>query len=128
MKIGLACIIAAFPLFSEAQSTEKKPATDYNDAKPLKGDYQIYGGTLGEMRPPTAKDEKVAFMFTGPLAKHLFNQIGPDVKKDDSCSSASDYRERRRGDLHCTFTKDEGFSCYFGLDVVTGKGTYGSIC
>ncbi len=98
------------------------------EAKPqaLKGEYQVYGGTLSEMQAPTRKDRKVAFMFTGVLAKDLFDQIGPDSKL--SCSDAQDYRERSRGDLSCTYTKDHGYACYFGLNVVTGKSTDGSIC
>lgn len=37
--------------------------------KPLRGDYQIYGGTLSEMLAPTPGDKKVAFMVTGPGRK-----------------------------------------------------------
>ena len=37
--------------------------------RPLRGDYQIYGGTLSEMLPPTSDDKKVAFMVTGPGRK-----------------------------------------------------------
>jgi hypothetical protein len=118
-------IIAAVTLYSLAQAAEKKPETWDGRPKPLKGDYQVYGGTLSEAIPPTSKDRKVAFMFTGPLAKELFDQIGPDVKM--SCSDVAGYRERRRGDLMCTHDED-GYSCYFGLDVPTGKSTNGAIC
>ena len=96
--------------------------------KPLRGDYQIYGGTLSEMLPPTPSDKKVAFMVTGPAAKDLFLQIGPDVAKENACSEAKDYRERRRGDLSCVHMKSAGYSCYFGLDLKTGKGMHGAIC
>lgn len=120
-------IFVALSIFSLAQAAEKKEEAWYGQ-KPLNGNYQVYGGTLSEKLPPTPKDRKVAFMFKGQFAKDLFNQIGPDVKKDDACSSAEDYRERRRGDVDCVYTKDSGYSCYFGLDVPTGKSTYGSIC
>ncbi|MDQ2819271.1 MAG: hypothetical protein M3Y65_02535 [Pseudomonadota bacterium] len=93
--------------------------------RPLKGDYQVYGGSLGDMESPTPKDRKVAFMFTGPLAKDLFSQIGPDMK--DTCGASPTHRERQRGDLSCT-RDTEGYRCYFGLNVVTGKGMDGSIC
>jgi hypothetical protein len=116
---------AALALYVQAHAAEKKPEAWDGRPKPLKGDYQVYGGTLSEAMAPTTKDRKVAFMFTGPLAKELFNQIGPDVKM--SCSDAAGYRERRRGDLMCTHDED-GYSCYFGLDVPTGKSTNGSIC
>lgn len=117
---------AAIALYAQAQSAEKKQEQWTFEPKPLKGDYQVYGGTLSEVQPPTSKDRKVAFMFTGPLAKDLFNQIGPDAK--DSCGGGPDYRERNRGDLSCTYNKGDGYACYFGLDVPTGKSTYGSIC
>lgn len=94
--------------------------------RPLKGDYQVYGGTLSEMLPPTAKDRKLAMMLGGPLAKDLFDQIGPDRKA--SCSDAPGYRERRRGDLTCTYTRGEGYACYIGIDIATGKSMLGSIC
>jgi hypothetical protein len=129
MTARLVFIVASFALSSLVyadQAAEKKQEVWGASSKPLKGDYQVYGGTLSEMLPPTRKDRKVAFMFTGPLAKQLFDQIGPDAKM--SCSDASDYRERNRGDLSCTYTKDNGYACYFGLDVPTGKSTNGSIC
>jgi len=130
MSIRLAFIVAALVLSSLGKAAdhaaEKKPKTWDGRPKPLKGDYQVYGGTLSEAMPPTSKDRKVAFMFTGPLAKELFGQIGPDAKI--SCSDAEGYRERNRGDLSCTYKKEDGYSCYFGLDVPTGKSTYGANC
>jgi hypothetical protein len=117
---------AAIALYAQAQSVEKKQEQWTFEPKPLKGDYQVYGGTLSEVQPPTPKDRKVAFKFTGPLAKDLFNQIGPDAK--DSCGGGPDYRERNRGDLSCTYNKNDGYTCYFGLNVPTGKSTYGAIC
>jgi hypothetical protein len=127
MSLRLAFVVFApvLALYAQAQPTAKKPETWDGRPKPLKGDYQVYGGTLSEAVPPTGKDRKVAFMFTGPLAKELFGQIGPDVKM--SCSDAVGYRERRRGDLMCTYDTD-GYSCYFGLNVPTGKSTSGAIC
>jgi hypothetical protein len=125
MRARLVFIVAALTLYSLAKAAEKKPGAGDGRPKPLKGDYQVYGGTLSEAMPPTSKDRKVAFMFTGPLAKELFGQIGPDMKL--SCSDAAGYRERRRGDLMCTHDED-GYSCYFGLDVPTGKSTNGAIC
>ena len=124
-RLVLFTCAATLALHVHAQNTKKQPETWDGRPKPLKGDYQVYGGTLSESIPPTSKDRKVAFMFTGPLAKHLFDQIGPDKKM--SCSDAPGYRERRRGDLMCTHDED-GYSCYFGLDVPTGKSTYGAIC
>jgi hypothetical protein len=117
---------SAIALYAQAKSAEKKQEQWTFEPKPLKGEYQVYGGTLSEVQPPAAKDRKVSFMFTGPLAKDLFNQIGPDLK--EACGAAPDHRTRSRGDLSCIWDKDDGYVCYFGLDVPTGKSTYGSIC
>jgi len=127
LPVAAALALALLSRVQAADTTSKKQAERWSFApKPLRGDYQVYGGTLSEVQPPTARDRKVAFMFKGPLAKDLFEQIGPDAK--DSCSDASGYRERNRGDLSCTYTKEDGYACYFGLDVPTGKSTNGSIC
>ena len=127
MSARLVVIFAALALYALAQAGEKKPERAWDAIpKPLKGEYQVYGGTLSEIMPPSRKDRKVTFKFTGPLAKDLFDQIGPDAKL--SCGGAADYRERNKGDLSCTYTKNDGYACYFGLDVPTGKSTNGSIC
>lgn len=125
MKARLVWILSALALLPLAQATEKSEEGRYL-AKPLKGDYYVYGGSIGDSTPPTKNDRKLSLMFTGTLAKELFDQIGPDAKH--SCSASPDYRERSRGDLTCTWTKDHGYSCYLGLDVPTGKSIRGSIC
>ena len=73
----------------------------------------------------TTKDRKVSLMFSGQLAQYLFNQIDPDAK--NACSAAAGHHERRKGDLVCILDEGE-YSCYFGLDVTTGKSTHGVIC
>jgi hypothetical protein len=126
MSTRLVVITVAVAMCSLAQAADKKPEAWDGRPKPLKGDYQVYGGELGDTVPPTKKDTKVAFMFTGPLAKQLFDQIGPDWK--DACGVAPDHRTRIRGDLSCVWDKRDGYACYFGLNVPTGKSTNGSIC
>lgn len=125
MSARLKVIVTAVALSSLAQAAEKSETEGF-DQKPLKGDYLIYGGELGDTVPPTQKDRKVAFTFKGPLAKDLFDHIGPDKK--DACGAAPDHRIRDRGDLSCIWDKREGYFCYFGLNVPTGKSTYGVIC
>lgn len=125
MNARLVCIAGAFALFPLAQAADTKEASRYL-AKPLKGDYYVYGGSIEDKTPPTPKDRKLSLMLTGPLAQDLFDHIGPDAK--DACSVGPSYRERNRGDLTCTWTKEHGYSCYFGLDVPTGKSIRGSIC
>lgn len=124
MSARLLVIVSALAMISLTSAAEKKAQGRYL-ALPLKGDYYVYGGTMSEMLPPTTKDRKVSFMINGPLAKDLFNQIGPDAKH--ACSAEAGYHERRKGDLVCILDED-GYSCYFGLDVTTGKSTYGVIC
>lgn len=121
-----AMIIAIALAFSPASNAEGKKEEVRFGAYPLKGDYYLYGGTLGEMTPPTPRDRKISLMLTGALAKDLFHEIGPDLK--DACSSDGGYRERRRGDLNCTYTKVDGYECYIGIDVRNGKSMNGSIC
>lgn len=125
MNGPLVCAIGLFALSSFVQAADKSDAGRYL-AKPLKGDYYTYGGSIGDKTPPTAKDRKLSLMLTGPLAKDLFDHIGPDTK--DACSAGPDYRERNRGDLSCTWTKEDGYSCYVGVDVTTGKSIQGSTC
>jgi hypothetical protein len=125
MNSRLVCIFGALALFSVATAAEKPETAQ---PRPLSGDYQVYGGSLSEMRPPTPSDRNVSFGFTGQTAKDLFNYIGPDTKKEKSCSGDPDYRERRRGHLHCVYTKENGYICYLGLNLRTGKSDYGSIC
>lgn len=116
--------VSALALFALAHAADEKGQGRYL-ATPLKGDYYVYGGTISEKLPPTPKDRKVSFMFTGQLAKDLFNQIGPDEKK--ACNEEPGYHERRKGDLVCILD-DDGYSCYLGLDVTKGKSTLGVIC
>lgn len=125
MNARLVCLACALALLPLAHAADKKEVGRYL-AKPLKGDYYVYGGSIGDSTPPTQKDRKLSLMFTGSLAKDLFDHIGPDAKM--SCGDAPDYRERNKGDLSCTWTKSDGYSCYFGLDVATGKSMRGSIC
>ena len=122
---GLCIVFAgALAFFPLAHAAEEKAQGRYL-ATPLKGDYYVYGGTISEKLPPTSKDQKVSFMFSGRLAKDLFNQIGPDAKR--ACTAAPGYHERLKGDLVCILDESE-YSCYLGLDVTTGKSTHGVIC
>jgi len=98
------------------------------EARSLKGSYQIYGGSLAEMQPPSPGDAHVTFRFKGRSASDLFDSIGPDVKKQDACSGVAGYRERRRGHLLCVRTKEDGPACYLGLDLRKGKSDTGAVC
>jgi len=126
MNARLVCLVSAIALFPYANASDQKKPAGRNGATPLEGDYYIYGGTLGDSIPATANDRKVSMMLSGPLAKVLFDQIGPDKK--NACGAGHDQRTRLRGHLYCIWNKGDGYYCYFGLDVLTGKSTFGAIC
>lgn len=125
MNVRLTCLAGAIALASVAHAGERKNQSRYL-AKPLTGDFYMYGGSIGDSTPPTEKDRKLSLMMTGPLAKDLFNHLGPDLK--EACGAGPDQRQRSKGDLSCIWTKGEGYSCYLGLDVRTGKSMRGLIC
>lgn len=108
-----------------ADSGSRPLEANIPDRMALIGDYQLYGGSLSEMRPPKDKDRKLAIKLKGALAKQLFTQIGPDRK--DACSTDPGYRERHRGDLLCKHDED-GYACFLGLDTNTGKSMMGVVC
>jgi hypothetical protein len=126
MTVRRILVAVVLVLHLPVDAAEEKASASDARPKPLMGDYQVYGGTLSEMSPPSRSDRKVSFKIKGPLAKELFDHIGPDLKT--ACSDVPGYRERGRRDLSCTFTKENGFACYLGLDVVTGRSMIGAIC
>lgn len=121
------CVIGALALCSLVNAAEKTPQWS-PDFKPFNGTYQIYSGSLSELQPPTPTDKQASVMLNGAAARDLFDQIGPDVKRNESCSSDPGFRQRRKGHLDCVHTKEDGYRCYFGINLRTGKSTYGSIC
>jgi hypothetical protein len=93
------------------------------------GNYLIYSNDLDEKAAPTAKDRRVSFAVEGPLAKQLFESIGPDQKA--ACGATPDLRIRNRGDLSCSFDRSDAknpYLCHFGLDLRSGKSIAGSTC
>jgi len=95
--------------------------------KPFKGSYLVYSGSLGEEQPATSNDRKVSFNVGGPLAKEMFDAMYPDLKGDEKCSSDKDYRERSKGELSCIHDRD-GYRCFFGFDLRSGKSISGATC
>ena len=123
-KLSLA-ILGVFALFSLAYAAKPWDGT----YKALSGKYLIYSGDLGEEAAPTPADRKAAFMLQGEAARSLFDSIGPDLK--DACGTSSGMRIRQKGDLDCTYDKDDRaapYVCHIGIDLRTGKSMHGSIC
>lgn len=94
--------------------------------KPLKADYVIYSGDLGEQMPPTKTDRKISINVTGQSAKDLFDSLGPDIKAE--CTTGKGERERRKGTVWCFYLPASGYECYFGFDLRTGKSIDGGEC
>lgn len=125
MNVRVICAAGALALFSVTFAAEKQQEWT-PEFKPFSGRYQVYSGSLSERQPPTPSDRQASVVLTGRAAKDLFDQIGPDVK--DACSSDPNYRERRKGHLDCSYTKENGHQCFIGIDLKTGKSMSGSIC
>ncbi|NHZ39020.1 hypothetical protein [Massilia aquatica] len=94
--------------------------------KPFKGEYEIYGGSLQEQKAPGRNDSKVAFSVEGSAAKGMFDAMQPDEKR--KCTDAAGYRERRKGNVTCTYQPHSGYNCNFGFDLRTGKSISGASC
>ena len=125
MKKLSAVTLGAFALFSLANAAKPWDGT----YTVFNGKYLIYSGDLGEEAAPTPTDRKAAVVLYGEAAKHLFESIGPDLK--DACGSSSGMRARKKGDLDCTYDKDDRaspYACQFGIDLGTGKSMHGAIC
>ncbi|GAB2875904.1 hypothetical protein GCM10027277_51530 [Pseudoduganella ginsengisoli] len=120
-RLALAMLLVALS-FAYAGETR-----DWWQYRPFKGSYLVYSGSLGEEQPPTQKDRKVSFNVSGPIAKEMFDSMYPDVKEAEKCSSDKGYRERNKGEVSCIHDSD-GYRCFFGFDLRTGKSITGATC
>jgi hypothetical protein len=92
----------------------------------FKGAYTIYSGDLGDQQTPVRDDRKLSFIIEGQPAKDIFNAMPPDGKQ--TCSGEKGARSRSKGNVWCTFNPGDGYTCYFGFDLRTGKSIAGGIC
>jgi hypothetical protein len=92
----------------------------------FKGEYSVYSGELGNQQAPTRADRKVSFIVEGKAAKDIFDAIAVDDKL--TCSANKGARSRSKGTMWCTFEPGDGYTCYFGFDLKTGKSIAGGIC
>lgn len=117
-------IVGAITLLSLAYASDQSqsPAA----YRPFKGDYAIYSGELGNQQAPTRDDRKASFIIEGQPAKEIFNSMSPDDK--ETCSGDKGARSRTKGNVWCTFHQRDGYTCYFGFDLRTGKSIGGGIC
>lgn len=120
-RLALGLLLVALSL---AYASETR---DWWQYRPFRGSYLVYSGALGEEQPPTATDRKVSLNVSGPLAKEMFDSMYPDAKETEKCSSDKDYRERNKGEVSCIHDRD-GYRCFFGFDLRTGKSILGATC
>ena len=92
----------------------------------FKGSYTIYSGGLGDQQAPTKDDRKLSFIIEGAPAKNIFDAMRADDKQ--TCNSEKGARSRSKEKVWCTFSLNEGYTCYFGFDLRTGKSITGGIC
>jgi hypothetical protein len=117
-------LVAGIALFLAAHATER---TDWaSPYRPLIGKYIIYSGDLGDQQAPTRDDRKLSFIIEGQAAKEIFNALPSDDK--ETCSGEKGARSRSKENVWCTFNPEDGYTCYFGFDLRTGKSIAGGMC
>jgi len=111
-----------FSVGSHAQEKPVYPAP----AKPLKAEYTIYSGALGDEQAPTKDERKLAIEISGQGAKEIFDSLYPDAKV--TCSGEAGERLRRKGHVWCAFSPARGYKCFIGFDLRTGDSIAGGSC
>jgi len=107
---------------SRAQEKSVYPAP----AKPLKAEYTIYSGGLGDEQAPTKDERKLAIEISGQGAKEIFDSLYPDTKV--TCSGEKGERLRRKGHMWCSFSSVSGYRCFIGFNLRTGESIAGGSC
>jgi hypothetical protein len=112
-------------LLTTAASAEQK-AIYPAPAKPLKAEYTLYSGELGNEQPPTRTERKLSVEVTGQGAKDIFDSLFPDDKV--TCSDEEGERLRSKGNITCSYVPTRGYRCFFGFDLRTGRSIAGGSC
>jgi hypothetical protein len=94
--------------------------------RPFSGLYSIYGGELGEEVAPTRNDRKLSIEITGAPAKEMFDSMYPDFQP--TCSGEKGDRDRRKGNLYCSYSAGGAYRCFLGYNLRTGKSIAGASC
>lgn len=96
--------------------------------RPFRGEYAVYGGDLSDPVAPTRQNKKVALLLEGKAARDLFDAIGPDIKDACSASDGTRMRHKDHENLSCALYVKDGYRCWIGFDLVTGKSIGGVYC
>jgi len=92
----------------------------------LTGDAMIYGGDIGDPVGPTPGDAKAFLNVTGKAAHRMFEMMGRSADQHGECVDPA-VATRAKGDLTCMHDKD-GYTCYLGFNLATGKSIASSTC
>ena len=118
-------LIAALLVLSVGGQAQEKPVYPA-PAKPLKAEYTIYSGGLGDEQAPTKGERKLSIEISGQGAKEIFDSLYPDAKV--SCSGEPGERLRRKGHVWCSFAPANGYRCFIGFNLRTGDSIAGGSC
>jgi hypothetical protein len=118
-------LLCLFSMLSTAAGAENATRSTVI-SKPLEGEYSIYAGELHDEKAPTKTDRKLAVEIGGQAAKEIFDSLYPDSKV--SCTGEQGERLRRKDQIWCSFTPKDGYRCFLGLDLRTGKSVPGGSC
>ncbi len=91
--------------------------------------YLVSSNDLDEAQAPTPADPRLSIAITGDLARQMFDAIGPDLKV--SCGTSLGMRQRQRGDIDCSYDKEQStspYTCHFGFNLRKGKSIAGATC
>ena len=124
MKRVLLCAVSMLVACGIAYADETAAAA--SSPKPLNADYVIYSGELGDQRVPTKSDRKLSIVVHGQPAKAIFDSLYPDMKVE--CNTEQGERQRRKGEIWCIHAPKNGYMCFLGFDLRTGKSIAGGIC
>lgn len=119
-------ILAGLALLACGAALGRSPQVWEFAFRPFQGNYAIYGGGLGDPYAPTRGDKHVSFEIKGPVAKEMFEAMGPDLK--GVCGTEDGGRIRQRAEVSCSYHRDDGYHCDFGFDLTSGRSIGGSIC
>lgn len=124
MKCAFLCILAATLASGLARADDT--LAEASPPKPLNAKYVIYSGDFGEQYVPTKTDRKLSVFVTGQPAKDIFDSLYPDIKAE--CTVEPGERQRRKEHIWCIYGLRNGYTCYFGFDLRTGKSIEGGEC
>jgi hypothetical protein len=125
MRPSTLCFASIMLLAPFAVDAAKEWQFEY---RPAEARYAIYGGELGDEIAPNQKDKKISLYIEGAAARDIFEFIGPDLTDVCGADKHTRVREKDKGAVSCSHSRKDGYRCYFGFDLRTGKSIGGVTC